>query len=150
MEVAMTGGDMSTTMAATVPDAASTEMMSSTTMAATVPDAASTGTTDVATFLQTVAKFVVKPEKLENVAWPDWKFSFVNWMTIMDNRYGPLMELAETMESVPTQTDGDLPISELALYAILASVLVGRDQRILRAVMNHNGWEGWRRIVMEY
>ena len=102
---------------------------------------------DLTKFQQNVAKFAIKPEKLENIAWPEWKFMFTNWMTMMDIRYGNLMEMAERQEGIEPQTDPELRALEGALYAILASLLVGKDQRILRAVPGRNGWEGWRQLV---
>ena len=52
------------------------DAMSSNAMATTAAEVVSTEKRDVSKFIQTVAKFALKPERLENVAWPEWDIWF--------------------------------------------------------------------------
>ena len=80
--------------------------------------------------------------------WPDWSFSFKNFMAVQDDEYRSDFEKAEraTMWLSFDQYDPALRARSLRLYSVLASYLKGRALKILRSVTNGDGFRVWRQL----
>ena len=83
--------------------------------------------------------------------WPDWSFSFKNFMAVQDDEYRSDFEKAEraTMWLSFDQYDPALRARSLRLYSVLASYLKGRALKILRSVTNGDGFRVWRQLHEE-
>ena len=95
-------------------------------------------------------KQVEKPSQFDGdpAVWQEFNFKFVNWTTVLNDRYAEVLPQAEELSEVKPQ-EGELGKLGRALYAILAGLLTGKDHLILRTVKDLSGYEGWRRIVRE-
>ena len=97
------------------------------------------------------AKVVEKPHPFSGTEekWRQWRFQFLNWMSIVEPNVVPMMEFAETMaDVVPAQT-GDMLLLGNAVYAILASMMQDKMLQLVTAVPARNGFEAWRQISRE-
>ena len=86
-------------------------------------------------------------------AWQDWAFIFKNYIGFMDPNYLSEFSWAET-HTGPITEDEYTAGSEkgrraVKLYSVLSSYLKNRPLKILRSVLNNDGFEVWRRLTAE-
>ena len=84
----------------------------------------------------------------EASAWQDWAFVFKNYIGFMDPNYLSEFSWAET-HTGPITEDEYTAGSEkgrraVKLYSVLSSYLKNRPLKILRSVLNNDGFEVWR------
>ena len=97
---------------------------------------------------------VFKPETRESEVdgWTEWRHGMMNYLGVIDP--GFIKDLAE-VEANPTRTpdmsgmDGAQARRCVELYSILQSFLRHRPAKLVRAVTNNNGYEGWRVLISE-
>ena len=80
-------------------------------------------------------------------SWQDWAFTFKNYIGFMDPNYLSEFSWAETHDG-PIREDEYISGSEkgrraLKLYSVLSSYLKNRPLKILRLVLNNDGFEVW-------
>ena len=96
---------------------------------------------------------VFKPEtRAEELAkWQDWRFAFENFIGVIDN------DVLREMKQIVTRA-APLSMAEMAqeeqtrserLYAMLSTQLRNRPQRLVRGVVDQNGYEAWRILVQD-
>ena len=97
---------------------------------------------------------VFKPEtrEAEVELWAEWRHGMRNYLGIIDQNF--ITELDE-IETHPSRRP-DLATMQLStsrrsreLYSILQSFLRHRPAKLVRAVEQHNGYEGWRVLINE-
>ena len=86
-------------------------------------------------------------------SWQDWAFIFKNYIGFMDPNHRSEFSWAET-HAGPIREDEYTAGSEigrraLKLYSVLSSYLKKRPLKILRSVLNNDGFEVWRRLTVE-
>jgi len=77
--------------------------------------------------------------------WPDWKFSFMNWLAVVDPKFETLCSHAEHMQEVLTQQDHPTGGDELyrlqcGLCSILATLVHGKTLKLVKATPRKNGF----------
>ena len=83
----------------------------------------------------------------------DWAFIFKNYIGFMDPNHLSEFSWAET-HTGPITEDEYTAGSEngrraVKLYSVLSSYLKNRPLKILRSVLNNDGFEVWRRLTVE-
>ena len=86
-------------------------------------------------------------------SWQDWAFIFQNYIGFMDPNYLSEFSWAETNDR-PVREDEYTSGSEkgrraVKLFSVLSSYLKNRPLKILRSVLNNDGFEVWRRLTVE-
>ncbi|CAE7849605.1 unnamed protein product, partial [Symbiodinium necroappetens] len=96
---------------------------------------------------------IFNPKSIEEEIsmWPEWAFSFKNFMAIQDDEYRGDFAKAETSTEFLAFEDYGPAIRarSLRLYSILASYLKGRALKILRAEPKGDGFSVWRQLKEE-
>ena len=85
-------------------------------------------------------------------SWQDWAFIFKNYIGFMDPNYLSEFSWAETHTGPITEdeyTAGSERPTAVKLYSVLSSYLKHRPLKILRSVLNNDGFEVWRRLSVE-
>lgn len=99
-------------------------------------------------------KILTKPRTFSGVetAWSDWKFAMKTYLVVLDNEYEDELEQVEgkTEEVIENLSMTDTVSRSRTLFAILVSCTEGKALRIVRGVQNRSGYEGWRRLTVEY
>jgi len=96
-----------------------------------------------------------KPQRLGKAeSWPEWRFIFENFMTCVDAKYTKeLLESAQHATPIAIRDDAaeDVKKRSATLYAVLASLLTGKDLAMCKALKDEkNGYELWRKIVLDH
>ena len=96
---------------------------------------------------------IFNPKSIEEEIsmWPEWAFSFKNFMAIQDDEYrGDLAKAETSTEFLAFEDYGPaIRARSLRLYSILAYYLKGRALKILRAEPKGDGFRGWRQLKEE-
>ena len=103
-----------------------------------------------------VLKLAAKPVQYDNdeKTWLEFRFKLENYLTLADERYVALLLNAESqpVANLPTGTEEpSVTIRTLShtLYALLATLTMGRSLRLVQRVPNRNGFEAWRQMAAE-
>ena len=89
----------------------------------------------------------------DKTKWSDWKFSFVNDLTLVDNLYSDELEAAEGQDKFiqPRSDDADQVKRSRGLLSGLASLVKGADlMQVKKSDKARNGFEAWRRLVQNH
>ena len=82
-----------------------------------------------------------------------WAFIFKNYIGFMDPNYLAEFNWAETHDGPIKEeeytTGSEIGRRAVKLYSILSSYLKNRPLKILRSVLNNDGFEIWRRLTVE-
>ena len=86
-------------------------------------------------------------------SWQDWAFIFKKYIGSMDPNYLSEFGWAENHDG-PIREDEYVSGSDkgrraVKLYSVLSSYLKNRPLKILRSVVNNDGFEVWRRLTVE-
>ena len=96
---------------------------------------------------------VFNPKTLdEEIAqWAEWSFTFKNFMAVQNEQFREDFRKAESAASFVAFTDYDPEMKSRAqrLYAVLASYLRGRPLKILKSVVEGDGFRVWRQLSDE-
>ncbi len=96
------------------------------------------------TNMQSDLKLLAKPQHFSGdpESWSNWKFSLVNWLSLVDMEYPDLMEQVSgrTTHVNIDQNNTDLVKQTNLLYVLLASLLTGRAQVFARSIVDRNGF----------
>ena len=121
--------------------------------ASTRIQATSAGTSG--TTFDTGSRVLKGPDVLDEEvsSWQDWAFIFKNYIGFMDPNYLSEFGWAEAHDG-PVREDEYTAGSEIGrravkLYSVLSSYLKNRPLKILRSVLNNDGFEVWRRLTVE-
>ena len=97
-----------------------------------------------------------KPGKLglERDKWNGWRFRFENYMACIDSHYAPELDQVTKLDTPSVIASGpsqdEVTKRPTTLYAILASLLQGKDLQIVKQTKAlRNGYEAWRLLVKE-
>ena len=103
-----------------------------------------------------VLKLAAKPTPCDNDERTrlEFRFKFENNLTLMSEKYVALLQDAESqpVANVPAGSDeASVLIRTVShtLYALLATLTMGRSLRLVQRVPNSNGFEAWRQLVAE-
>ena len=97
-------------------------------------------------------KGVARPPAYDGKAagWQEWKFRICSVCDLLG--LGVLMEQAQIYPTVISYGAMDDALQQRArfLYSMFVQILSGRALGVLRLVQQHNGFEAWRQLVLEY
>ena len=86
-------------------------------------------------------------------SWQDWAFIFKNYVGFMDPNYLSEFSWAESHDGPIKESEyvsgSDTGRRAVKLYSVLSSYLKNRPLKILRSVLNNDGFEVWRRLTVE-
>ena len=86
-------------------------------------------------------------------SWQDWAFIFKNYVGFMDPNYLSEFSWAEShdgpIKEIEYVSGSDTGRRAVKLYSVLSSYLKNRPLKILRSVLNNDGFEVWRRLTVE-
>ena len=86
-------------------------------------------------------------------SWQDWTFIFKNYVGFMDPNYLSEFSWAESHDGPIKESEyvsgSDTGRRAVKLYSVLSSYLKNRPLKILRSVLNNDGFEVWRRLTVE-
>ena len=86
-------------------------------------------------------------------AWQDWAFIFKNYVGFMDPNYLSEFSWAEAHDGPIKESEyvsgSDKGRRAVKLYSVLSSYLKNRPLKILRSVLNNDGFEVWRKLTVE-
>ena len=87
----------------------------------------------------------------EIAGWQEWSFVFKNFMSVQDERFREDFNKAETASSFVAfeSYEPDTRARALRLYSVLASYLKGRPLKLLKSVVNGDGFRVWRQLTEE-
>ena len=98
-------------------------------------------------------KFLEKPSRFDHVdpdeedrEFPEWKFNFEAWVNTQDEEMGVEMEKAARHDRVLQGLRAEEQPRSRVLYAVLLNLLGGRLRKLVRNVVDNNGYEAWRQI----
>ena len=89
----------------------------------------------------------------EQSGWPEWSFLFKSYLTFMEDEY------KVNFETVEQDIDRELKLVEYTdemrerakkLYAYLVSFLKGRPLRVVRAILDGDGFRAWQQLCREF
>ena len=86
-------------------------------------------------------------------SWQDWAFIFKNYVGFMDPNYLSEFSWAESHDGPINESEyvsgSDKGRRAVKLYSVLSSYLKNRPLKILRSVLNNDGFEVWRKLTVE-
>jgi hypothetical protein len=98
-------------------------------------------------------KFVLTDHETDRHSWPEWKFTFTNWMTCIEGEFADELASAEAQPAADLDDMMSMAASTQrrahTLYAILANLMTGKLVRLLQALVERNGFLGWKKICAE-
>ena len=123
------------------------------------PGTGSTSGTSGATF-DTDSKVLKGPDVFapgtldeEVSSWADWAFIFKNYIGFMDPNYLAEFSWAKSHDGLIKEEEytagSEIGRRAVKLYSVLSSYLKNRPLKILRSVLNNDGFEVWRRLTVE-
>ena len=106
----------------------------------------------------TESKYVRSPDVFnpkstdeEQSLWPEWSFTFKQWMAIQSEEFTADFEKAEQADDIVAfeAYSPEIRARSVRLYAVLSTYLRGRPLRILRSVKQNDGYRVWRMLKDE-
>ena len=96
---------------------------------------------------------VFNPKSIDEeiAGWQEWSFVFKNFMSVQDERFREDFNKAETASSFVAfeSYEPDTRARALRLYSVLAGYLKGRPLKLLKSVVNGDGFRVWRQLTEE-